>query len=307
MKFLNRLERKFGRFAIHNLMNYVVGLYLVGFVINSINPIFYMKWLMLDFTKIGQGQIWRLVTFLIQPVNNESNIIFLFFSVYLYYMIGNSLENAWGAFRFNLYFFSGVLFNILAGLIIYLIMGFSYPLSLDYINQAMFFAFAALYPDVPLLLFFILPIKIKYLGIFYAIVFAYEAIQFIQAGAWFLAFAMIVAIANFLIFFALTRNYRKFSPQQARRRANYKRSVRNAYNGDNVVQFRGKTVVTRHKCAVCGRTELDDPNLEFRFCSKCDGNYEYCMDHLYTHEHVRKESNQNCPNQDSNHPPVNDR
>ena len=98
----------------------------------------------------------------------------------------------------------------------------------------------------------------------------------------------LIAIANFLIFFLASRNYKRYSPQQAKRKANYKRQVRNAHNPDNVVQFRGKAAVTRHKCAVCGRTELDDDNLEFRFCSKCDGNYEYCMDHLYTHEHVHK-------------------
>lgn len=289
MKFLNKMERKFGKYAIRNLMTYVIGLYIIGIVIFMINPMFYYEYLMLDFGKIAQGQVWRLVTFLIQPVANLD--FFIIFSLYLYFMIGNTLENTWGAFRFNLYFFSGVLFNILACGIIYAVTGLPFPMPLDYINQAMFFAFAALYPNVQMMLFFVLPIKIKYLAIMYGVLFGYNVYKVISAGAWWYGLAMLVAIANFLIFFLLTRNYKKFSPQQAKRRANFKRQVRNANNPDNVVQFRGKTAVTRHKCAVCGRTELDDENLEFRFCSKCDGNYEYCMDHLYTHEHVHKDPN----------------
>lgn len=203
-------------------------------------------------------------------------------------MIGNSLERSWGAFRFNLYFFSGILFNILATVIIYAVTGRSYMLGLDFINQAMFFAFAALYPNVELLLMYILPIKVKYLGLFYAIVYGYEIYTFVSLGHWYQGIAMVLAILNFLIFFVATRNYKRISPKEYKRRANYKRQVRNAHNPDNVIQFQGRTTVTRHKCAVCGRTELDDDNLEFRFCSKCDGNYEYCMDHLYTHEHVHR-------------------
>jgi hypothetical protein len=79
------------------------------------------------------------------------------------------------------------------------------------------------------------------------------------------------------------------SPVEFRRKANFKRQVKSVSNTGNVVDFNGRKKVTRHKCAICGRTELDDDKLEFRFCSKCDGNYEYCMDHLFTHEHVKKD------------------
>lgn len=289
MKFLNKMERKFGKYAIHNLMNYVIGLYVVGFIITLINPnlIYYLS---LDLDKVLQGQVWRLVTFLIQVPNLYGmNLFFFLIEMYLYYMIGNSLERSWGAFRFNLYFFSGILFNILATVVIYAVTGRSAVFGLTYINQAMFFAFAALYPNVELLLMFILPIKVKYLGILYAVVYGFEVFNIISAGAWVSGVGMILAILNFLIFFFATRNYKRISPKEYKRRANYKRQVRNAHNPDNVIQFQGRTTVTRHKCAVCGRTELDDDNLEFRFCSKCDGNYEYCMDHLYTHEHVHRD------------------
>lgn len=288
MKFLNKMERKFGKYAIHNLMKYVIGLYVVGFIITLINPNL-IYFLYLDIDKVLHGQVWRLVTFLIQVPSLSAMGMFAFLiQMYLYYMIGNSLERSWGAFRFNLYFFSGILFNILATVIIYAVTGRSYMLGLDFINQAMFFAFAALYPNVELLLMYILPIKVKYLGIFYAIVYGYEIYTFVSLGHWYQGIAMVLAILNFLIFFVATRNYKRISPKEYKRRANYKRQVRNAHNPDNVIQFQGRTTVTRHKCAVCGRTELDDDNLEFRFCSKCDGNYEYCMDHLYTHEHVHR-------------------
>ncbi len=288
MKFLNKMEKKFGRYAIHNLMNFVIGLYVVGFIITLINPnlIYYLT---LDIDKVLQGQVWRLVTFLIQvPSLSGISLFFILIEMYLYYMIGNSLERAWGTFRFNLYFFSGILFNILATVVIYTVTGISATFGLTFINQAMFFAFAALYPDVQLLLMYVLPIKVKYLAYIYALVYAFEVYSAIQDRKYAVGIAMVIAILNFLIFFFATRNYKRISPKEYKRRANYKRQVRNAHNPDNVIQFQGRSTVTRHKCAVCGRTELDDDNLEFRFCSKCDGNYEYCMEHLYTHEHVHR-------------------
>ena len=128
MKFLDKLERKIGKYAINNLITYILVIYFIGTIINFINPGIYKSYLMLDVEKFFQGQIWRLFTFIIQPVNS-SNIIFLFFQFYLYYMIGNSLENVWGAFKFNLYFFSGIIFNIIAILLLYFITGDSFILD----------------------------------------------------------------------------------------------------------------------------------------------------------------------------------
>lgn len=286
-KLLYKLERKFGRYAIHNLMKYIIGLYALGYVVFLINPYIYHQYLALDINQVLHGQVWRLVTFLIQPISSIDPIS-IFISLYLYYMIGNSLENAWGAFRFNLYFLSGIIFNIIAVVIIYILSGKTYYVSLDYINQSMFFAFAALYPNVQLLLMFIIPIKVKYLGMLYGAVVAYEVINCLIAGGdnIYTVIVILFALANFIIFFLSTRNYKRISPSEIRRKQNYRRQTRQASYG-NVTQFKGKNVVTRHKCAVCGRTELDDDNLEFRFCSKCEGNYEYCMDHLFTHEHVK--------------------
>lgn len=278
---INKLERKFGRYAVRGLMKYIIILYVVGTVLNMINPYFYSMYLSLDYAAILHGQVWRLVTFILQPMGSFGGFgaLFLLITLYFYWMIGNNLERAWGAFRFNLYYVMGVVLQILAGLILYLVTGDPYSgmyFGLDYINQSMFLAFCVLYPNMQVLLMYILPIKVKYLGIIYAAVIGFDALSHLVHGRWYVAVAILVAIANFLIFFFSTRNYRRISPQEYRRKAAYRKAVQ---------QPKG---ITRHKCAICGRTEQDDPNLEFRFCSKCEGNYEYCQDHLFTHQHVKK-------------------
>jgi len=241
---------------------------------------------MLDIEKILHGEVWRIVTFLIQPQFN--NILYAVIGIYFYYWIGSTLERSWGAFRFNLYYISGMLLNVLAVVVIFLVTGNSEFLGMQYINYAMFLAFAVLFPDVQILLFFIIPIKIKYIAYLDAAFIAISLIQYFVAGNYFMCLAILLALGNFIFFFMTSRNYKRFSPGEVKRKRNFKSQVRSGKQGNNVVDFNGRKKITRHKCAVCGRTELDDENLEFRFCSKCDGNYEYCMDHLFTHEHVKK-------------------
>ena len=287
MKLLNKLERKYGRYAIHNLMKYVVMLYGIGLVIGTIAPGLYNVGLSLNFDMIKKGQVWRLITFIIPNVSIY-DILFVALAAYLYYMIGNALERAWGAFRFNVYFFSGVIFNILASWITYLLTGVSISPSLDYVYGTMFFAFAALYPNTQFLLYFLIPVKAKYLAWFDAALYIIMVVQYIMSKNYYAIIPVVVSMANFLIFFFTTRNYRRISPKEFERKARFRRQMNAGRNTGNTSTQRGHTVITRHKCAVCGRTELDDDRLEFRFCSKCDGNYEYCMDHLFTHEHVKK-------------------
>ena len=162
MNWISRLERKFGRYAIPNLMYFIIILYGIGFVLDYINPYFYIQYLSLNAAEILHGQIWRIVTFLIQSPSN--NLIFLIIALYFYYMIGRTLEQTWGSFRFNLYFFTGVLFHVIAALLIYLVTGQVYMLGTSYLNLSLFFAFAAVYPDMEFLLFYILPVKAKWLA-----------------------------------------------------------------------------------------------------------------------------------------------
>ena len=170
MDWFQKLERKYSKYAIQNLMMYIIVLYAVGFVFEVFAPGVYSTYLSLDFAYIFKGQIWRLVTFIIQPPS--TSIIFVFFSLYFYYLIGTVLENIWGSFKFNVYFFSGVILNIIAALIIYLIFGISFNMSTHYINLALFMAFAMEQPDMEVLLFFVIPIKIKWMALLDGIVFA---------------------------------------------------------------------------------------------------------------------------------------
>ncbi len=285
MNFINKLERKFGKHAIHNLMFYITIMYAAGAFIYVTNRPFYDMYLSLDVSAVLRGQIWRLVTFIIRPPSEVSFWIIL--ELWLYYSIGSALERQWGAFRFNLYYFTGILFNIIAIFLMYFIMGVNMDFGLMFINRSLFLAYAALYPNVQFLVMFIIPVKVKWLGILYGAYIVYDMFMALLVGAYPYALALAISVGNFLIFFFSTRNYKKYSPSEYNRKRKFKQAVNSGRRG-TVTPFPSRNVITRHKCAICGKTELDDENLEFRFCSKCDGDYEYCTDHIFTHEHVKK-------------------
>lgn len=277
MKFLNKMERKFGRYAIRNLMYYIMILYGAGIIIQLMNPMFYWQWLSLDASAILRGQVWRIFTFICYPPIEGSlslqGLLFNALALYLYYSLGNTLERVWGAFRFNVYFFMGVVCHVVASLIGYLLFKQSWYLTTTYLNFSLFFAFAAVFPNMEFLLFFVLPVKAKWLALFDGIFFLYG---FMFGGAS-TRCEILLSLANFLIFFLMTRNLSRINPKEIKRKQDFKKGVK-------ILPY-GKT---HHKCAVCGRTEEDGEDLEFRYCSKCEGDFEYCQDHLYTHQHVTK-------------------
>lgn len=301
---INKLERKFGRYAIRGLMKYIMILYALGFVILLIDKDFYGVWLRYDVDKVFlQGQVWRLFTFLIQPIDSESVFITLI-NMYLFYFIGTMLEMRWGSFRFNLFYFSGALFHILSATIVYFIVrsvigfGITPVIGLDYINLAMLFAFATEFGDVEFLLFFMIPLKVKYLGFFYAGLYGYQfaklfVTQGVNVSSVIVCIPFAVGLLHFVIYFIASRRarmMRRRTIRDLRRQFEYRSNVASGMRDGAVVNTVGnRKVITKHRCAVCGRTELDDDSLEFRFCSKCEGDYEYCMDHLYTHTHVKRE------------------
>ena len=129
---MNKMERKFGRYAIPNLMYYIVILYAVGVLVQMMAPAFYIQYLMLDARAILHGQIWRVVTFMIWPPSGS--LFFNLIAIYLYYNLGMTLERVWGTFRFNVYFFMGVIGHVLAALLIYIITGQVYILTTDYLE-----------------------------------------------------------------------------------------------------------------------------------------------------------------------------
>ena len=284
MNFLNKMERKIGKYAIPNLMIYLIAAYCIGFVIYTVNPNF-MLMLTLSPYHILHGQVWRLITWILMPT--DTRVFSLLIMALLYYQLGSALERSWGTFRFNVYIFGGMLFTVIGAFILYGIYAAAGTGSLEtislissltfttnYINLTIFLAFAVMYPEMQILLFFIIPVKMKWMAVVYAILIAINLILTSWGGR----IAIIMSILNFLIFFLSTRNYRRVSPKEIHRKQVFKAQMREPRRG---------SMVTKHKCAVCGRTELDDPNLEFRFCSKCDGNYEYCQDHLFTHQHIK--------------------
>ena len=289
----NGLRRKLEKYAIPNLTLYLIICYGIGYLMQYLGPAGY-QYLMLDPFLVLKGQVWRLVTWILIPPDS-SNIFFVLITLYLYYSLGGLLERIWGTYKYNVYLFSGLLFTILGAFVLcgYSVLMGAQPtmytglyllnngsavyfgqFSTYYINMSIFLACAASIPDVQVLLMFIFPIKVKWLGIVYGIILLVNCIQG-GIATW---IVVIFSLLNFLVFFLRSKGKMHLSVGQIRRQQEFHQKMRSAG------QTKG---ITRHKCAVCGRTELDGDDLEFRFCSKCNGNYEYCQYHLFTHEHVK--------------------
>ncbi|MCI8286195.1 MAG: hypothetical protein HFH89_00720 [Lachnospiraceae bacterium] len=283
MNKMSNFEKRFGKYAIQNISLILILCYVVGYVIDLINADFLM-YLTLNPYAILHGQVWRIFTWVIIPPSSLD--IFTIIMLLFYYNIGTSLEHTWGTYRYNVYLLSGMLFTVL-GCFIWL--GIQYFLgsrgigiynnsnvasqffSTYYINMSIFLAFAATFPDVQVLLMFLVPVKVKWLGILYGLVLAYD---FLFSGSLVIRIAIASSLLNFLIFFVTSRSHIHMTPKQMKRRVEFRQDIRR------------NSRVTKHKCAICGQTD-DDPTLEFRFCSKCNGNYEYCQQHLFTHTHVK--------------------
>ena len=289
----NGLRRKLEKYAIPNLTLYLIICYGIGYLMQYLVPAGY-QYLMLDPFLVLKGQVWRLVTWILIPPDS-SNIFFVLITLYLYYSLGGLLERIWGTYKYNVYLFSGLLFTILGAFVLcgYSVLMGAQPtmytglyllsngsavyfgqFSTYYINMSIFLACAASIPDVQVLLMFIFPIKVKWLGIVYGIILLVNCIQG-GIATW---IVVIFSLLNFLVFFLRSKGKMHLSVGQIKRQQEFHQKMRSAG------QTKG---ITRHKCAICGRTELDGDDLEFRFCSKCNGNYEYCQYHLFTHEHVK--------------------
>lgn len=288
MKAPGRFEKKFGKYAIKNLSLILIICYACGYLFEMLYPDFLSYLYLNPYEILFHGQIWRLVTWLVVPPSSFD--FFTLLMLYFYYSLGTTLERTWGTYRYNVYIFSGVLFTILGAFLLFAYtlvfggdsgillwgtyQGYS-PLasmfSTYYVNMSIFLAFAATYPNMQILLFFFIPIKIKVMGIIYGALLIY---QFIVGGVA-IRFVIAASLMNFIVFFFTSRSRIHMSPKQVKRRQEFKKEVKKT------------TKITRHKCAICGRTEETNPELEFRFCSKCDGNYEYCQDHLFTHTHIK--------------------
>ncbi|CCX86007.1 putative uncharacterized protein [Clostridium sp. CAG:590] len=286
MDFLTKLERKYGKYAIPNLTLILISGFILGYLIEIFMPEG-LQLLAMNPEKILHGQIYRLVTWVVIPPSSASILVII--TLFFYFSIGRTLENSWGDFRYTVYILSGIIFTDIGMMGTYLVMHLMgqsqlldmyyqaglYGASTYYLCMSMFLAYAFMFPDMQVLLYFIIPIKVKWLGY---LDIAYLLVMILQYGYMQYYTGMvtvIMSVLNFILFYFMSKGKTKMTPAQRKRKRKYKQQVRQSQ------------ILTRHKCAICGQTELDNPNLEFRYCSRCKGNYEYCQNHLFTHEHKR--------------------
>jgi membrane associated rhomboid family serine protease len=270
------------RFGIPRLMLYVVIGSAAVFVISLMDRTglfasYFAFWPDL----ILRGQVWRLVTWVFYP-SSAGNLLFTAIALYFYYFIGSTLEREWGTPKFTIYYILGVLFNIIYGFAIYLITGRNLPITPEYLNLSLFFAFAVLYPDQRVMLFFIIPIKIKWLALVDAAFFVLSMIMNLVARQYAAAFLPLVAVLNFLAFFGsdLLGFLKPYKNRMSKQTIDFKKAAR---------QYRQEEASRpyRHKCAVCGKTDTDNPTLEFRYCSRCNGYHCFCSEHINNHIHFQ--------------------
>lgn len=193
MKWFYKLEYKYSKYAIENLMYYITGGMAVVFIMEMLLPMFGINidlydLLSFDASLIMQGEVWRVISFIF--LYPDSILILMVLAIYFYYFIGKSLEGAWGSFKYCAYYLVGILATIISGFI----MGYT---TNQYLNLSLFFAFAVLFPDEQFMLFFIIPVKAKYLAYVDA---AFFIVQLILVP-WPYKIALIVSVANFLLFF----------------------------------------------------------------------------------------------------------
>jgi hypothetical protein len=293
MNWMDKLERKIGRYAIPYITRYLIFMNLIGYILQAAGANAIMQWLDFVPAYIMRGQIWRLITWIVVPASGLSIWSLLFMICLL--MLGQNLEHALGTFRMNVYFVGGILLSDIGGMLLYFIFRIPIYLTMYYILFSLYLMLGLLMPDAEVRLYFVLPIKMKWLMVVYVLSLGYEVFSYFKAGvslasqlgvskfsgAWYVGMMysaeIIFAILNLFLFVYFCRNH--VSHRQKRRQKQFRAQF---------AQPRPGSGITKHKCAICGRTEKDDPTLTFRYCSKCAGSYEYCQDHLFTHNHVRQ-------------------
>lgn len=270
MNFIERFCYKHPNFGIKNLMRYLTVANVVIWLLGAVNGRL-MSYLSFDAALILRGQVWRLLTFALYP---PSGGLLAFLVFYFYYWIGSTLEQYWGTPQFNIYLLSGIVLTAVYGIVMYLITGRNFAVDNYYIYLSMFFSFAALFPDMEVLLFFFLPIKIKYLAWVDAAFFLFGVLT----SPFPTNLLPVVAVGNFLIFCGgdLLRSRRRRTPRAGS--VNFRRESRR-------IRREQRDKLYTHKCAVCGRTDTEYPGLEFRYCSRCAGYHCFCQDHINNHIH----------------------
>lgn len=284
------LRRRFDRFCfknrnkgIPNLMLYIsIGaaiLYLMSYADKS-NMLYNL--LCFNRAAILRGQIWRLFTY---PLcYNAGSLLMTAIALICYYSLGQAIENLWGTFRFNLYYLAGV---VLMDVYCMIFGGYA---DASYLNLSLFLTYATLYPDAQFLLFFIIPVKARILGLVDLVLMLMGLFNTFPGNLF-----PLIAIGNYFLF--VGRDVMNLIPvswrinaERAAKRAAYpgRKGKTIPFNSAGSYQATHATVKApyTHKCTVCGRTDTDHPELEFRYCSRCKGYYCYCQDHISNHTHI---------------------
>lgn len=284
MKKLNQWIDRFAyshpRFGIPNLMRYLVAANVAVYILTVFAGQAALSFLRFDLAHLLNGELWRLVTFVLLPFTYQPLTLILMSS--FYYFVGNALEREWGTAKFTLYYLSGMVLSVLATVILSLTTGYhGWSLSgAYYINLTLFVAFAVLYPDAQILFYGIIPIRAKWLALADLLLFVQGIGTGLRQGNLVGAVTAVAALLNFVIFFweDIKGIFGVQSRQRSRQTVQFKSAVRQQKRRE---ADRGY----RHKCEVCGRTDADAPGLEFRYCSKCQGYHCFCADHIFDHQH----------------------
>ena len=262
MSMLDKLEKKLGRYALPNVTVYLIAgqtffflLYMTGKLERDLTR--------LSAALLLEGEWWRLATFLFDPP--LSNLLFAFFAWYLFYLMGSALEEYWGAFRYNVYLLIGILLTVAVSFLTPAL-----PVSNAFIGGSVFLAFACLYPDFTLMIFFVLPVRIKWLALITWLYYGY----LVLFGGWHTRLLVLASVGNFLLFFARDIRWLVKSGQRQMAR--------------QAAQLSRRDDEPFHCCTVCGITDKSHPQMDFRSCPECAGQRGYCQEHIHTHEHLKQ-------------------
>ena len=291
---MKELRKRFDRFCLKNRNKGIPNLMMVigignviTYILSVIDPS-HVVYSLLCFspTKVLHGQVWRLFSYIFTYLLDASSwgVLLAAVSLYCCYQFGKILENYWGTLRFNLYYLTGLLMTDFAALLM------GYPATASALNLSLFLAVATIAPDLRVYLMFILPLKLKYLAWVYLGVTAWNVVRMLLSYSvlrfyWLMP---LVPLANYFLFFG--RDFLNLFPDSWRRpHRNYRTTAGPRPNANWANSYRSKSGEKpyRHKCEVCGRTDTDYPDLEFRYCSKCNGYHCYCIDHINNHVHIQ--------------------
>jgi hypothetical protein len=271
MSILSRLNAKFGRYALPNLTVVLIVGQVLMFLTQQLNPgmqgFQMLERIRMYPDRVLAGEYWRVITFLFVPPT--TNLIFAVFFWYMFYLMGTTLEVTWGAFRYNVYLLIGYVASIASAFGVHFAHGAlaGVPASSGFLFGSVFLAFARFFPEFTLYVMFVIPIKIKWLAMLQWLGYGYAFLF----GDWMERAMIVASVANYLLFFG---HDIWLSVKQGHRRLGF--HARALRTPPRIV----------HACRTCGITSDDAPHMQFRYCSKCDGDSCYCPAHLREHEHV---------------------